>query len=64
MRSSFPHGDDTGASAVEYGLLVFAIAAVLAAIVFAMGGVVSSLFQDTCTKLDGQVTGPTASCSG
>ena len=39
---------ERGASAVEYGLLVAAIAAIIVAIVFALGTVVSSKFQ--CTK--------------
>lgn len=44
-------GSDAGASAVEYGLLVFAIAAVIALIVFALGGVVGGLFQHTCDSV-------------
>jgi pilus assembly protein Flp/PilA len=42
---------DTGASAVEYGLVVFAIAALVVAVVFALGGVVSGLFSDTCASV-------------
>ena len=41
---------DEGASAVEYGLLLGAIAAVIIAVVFALGGQVVSLFSDTCSK--------------
>ena len=40
---------DEGASAVEYGLLVAAIAAVIVAIVFLLGGKVSSAFDHTNT---------------
>jgi pilus assembly protein Flp/PilA len=40
--------DDRGASAVEYGLLVAAIAAVIIVAVFAFGGFVSEIFNDTC----------------
>jgi pilus assembly protein Flp/PilA len=40
--------DDKGASAVEYGLLIAAIAAVIVVIVFALGSVVKSKFQNTC----------------
>jgi len=40
--------DDKGASAVEYGLLIAAIAAVIVVIVFALGSVVKSKFQKTC----------------
>ncbi len=45
-------GDDTGASAVEYGLLVAAIAAVIILIVFALGGYVQGAFQDTCNAFE------------
>jgi pilus assembly protein Flp/PilA len=42
---------DEGASAVEYGLLIFAIAAVIVAVVFALGGVVGNLFSNTCSNV-------------
>ena len=38
---------DRGASAVEYGLLVAAIAAVIVGVVFGLGSVVGSTFQQT-----------------
>ena len=38
---------DEGASAVEYGLLVAAIAAVIVAVVFGLGSIVKSKFQST-----------------
>ena len=53
--------DDSGASAVEYGLIVTAIAAVVAVVVFALGLVVSELWSDSCTTIDGQV-GSSAQC--
>jgi pilus assembly protein Flp/PilA len=37
-----------GASAVEYALLVSGIAAVIAVVVYAFGGVVTNLFGNTC----------------
>lgn len=40
-----------GASAVEYGLLVAAIAAIIVLIVFAIGKFVKAGFQDTCSGL-------------
>lgn len=55
--------DDTGASAVEYGLIVFAIAALIVVVVFALGGSVRALFSNTCTKIDSKVTSTSASCS-
>lgn len=43
--------DDTGAAAVEYGLLVAAIAAIIVATVFALGGYVEGAFHYTCDQL-------------
>jgi pilus assembly protein Flp/PilA len=43
---------ERGASATEYGLLAAAIAAVLVVIVYALGGVVSDLFTDSCEEID------------
>ena len=40
--------DERGASAVEYGLLIAGIAALIVTVVFAFGGVVSGVFNDTC----------------
>jgi pilus assembly protein Flp/PilA len=47
--------DDTGASAVEYGLLVAAIAAVIIVAVFAFGGFVQNIFNETCDEVAGQI---------
>jgi pilus assembly protein Flp/PilA len=55
---------DDGASAVEYGLLVAAIAALIVIIVFALGGLVKGIFQDTCDKVKaGAATSVTATCN-
>jgi pilus assembly protein Flp/PilA len=43
--------EDKGASAVEYGLLVAAIAAIIVLIVFAIGKFVKQGFKDTCSGL-------------
>ena len=45
--------DERGASAVEYGLLVAGIAALIVAVVFAFGGVISNVFSDTCDAVAG-----------
>jgi len=42
---------ENGASAVEYGLLVALIAAVIVLAVFALGGIVKSAFTKTCTDI-------------
>jgi len=44
--------DDEGASAVEYGLLVAAIAAIIILVVFAVGSWVKGAFKDTCDAFD------------
>ena len=41
--------EDEGASAVEYGLLVAAIAAIIILVVFALGTFVKGAFKDTCS---------------
>jgi pilus assembly protein Flp/PilA len=61
--------DEEGASAVEYGLLVAAIAAIIILVVFAVGSWVKGAFKDTCDafKTSGSVTragaASTQSCS-
>ena len=47
---------EEGASAVEYGLLVAAIAAVIIVVVFALGSVIQDKFSDTCKGVDGAGT--------
>lgn len=48
--------DEKGASAVEYGLLVAAIAALIVVLVFAIGGMVKTAFKETCDGMnDGMV---------
>jgi pilus assembly protein Flp/PilA len=43
--------DERGASAVEYGLLIAGIAALIVIVVFAFGGVVSNIFKATCDSV-------------
>jgi pilus assembly protein Flp/PilA len=43
--------DERGASAVEYGLLIAGIAALIVAIVFIFGGVLSNIFSSTCSSV-------------
>ncbi len=45
---------DDGASAVEYGLLVAAIAAIVVTVVFAIGRFVEGAFDDACDQIDAQ----------
>ena len=53
--------DEQGASAVEYGLLVAAIAALIVLIVFALGGVVKEVFTNTCSTIQ-KSANTTAKC--
>ena len=56
--------DEAGASAVEYGLLVAAIAALIAVVAFGLGGVVrEAFFEDTCAEIKTGVPGISSSCS-
>ncbi len=52
---------DTGASAVEYGLILVAIAAVVVAGVFALGGTVTEMFSDSCDLVQSAAS-TTAAC--
>ena len=55
---------ENGASAVEYGLLVALIAAVIVLAVFALGGLVKNAFSKTCKDFEGtaQVSNSGATC--
>jgi pilus assembly protein Flp/PilA len=51
--------DERGASAVEYGLLIAGIAALIVVVVFAFGGLLHNVFQTTCKSV---ANGATTSC--
>jgi pilus assembly protein Flp/PilA len=51
LRSLAARRDEDGASAVEYGLLVAGIAALIVAVVFLFGGMISNVFSSTCNKI-------------
>ncbi len=46
--------DERGASAVEYGLLIAGIAAVIVVAVMALGPLVNEAFEDTCKAIEGK----------
>jgi pilus assembly protein Flp/PilA len=52
--------EERGASAVEYGLLIAGIAALIVVVVFAFGGTLKGVFQNTCKSVAGSAS---ASCS-
>ena len=53
--------DERGASAVEYGLLIAGIAALIVVVVFAFGNVIKGIFSDTCTKVSVSASNKTCS---
>ena len=55
LRKITRHARDRGASAVEYGLLVAAIAAVIVGVVFGLGSLVKGAFEKTCTTMNSSV---------
>lgn len=61
LRKASRRAADRGATAVEYGLMVAAIAAVIVAIVFGLGSLVQTVFSDTCSSIQGK-TSITGSC--
>ena len=62
IRSITTRRDENGASAVEYGLLVAGIAALIVAIVFVFGGVIKDAFKGTCETVKGSGTATSGSC--
>jgi pilus assembly protein Flp/PilA len=61
LDARFEDRDERGASAVEYGLLIAGIAALIVVIVFAFGGVISDIFSETCSDVQSGAS-TTASC--
>jgi pilus assembly protein Flp/PilA len=51
MRNVMRARREDGASAVEYGLLVAAIAALIVVVVFFLGGIIRDVFKDTCQEI-------------
>jgi len=55
--------DEDGASAVEYGLLVAAIAALIVIVVFALGGVIKGVFSKTCDTISSNAATAGSTCA-
>ena len=51
LAARFAKMEERGASAVEYGLLIAGIAALIAVVVFAFSGTITGLFNDTCNSV-------------
>lgn len=60
IRSTTARHDD-GASSVEYGLLIVAIATVIVALVFALGTLTKENFSQTCSSWNAAAS-TTGSC--
>ena len=54
--------EERGASAVEYGLLIAGIAALIVVAVFALGPIVREAFTDTCDEIASGNSGIGGSC--
>ncbi|HET8586831.1 MAG TPA: Flp family type IVb pilin [Candidatus Limnocylindria bacterium] len=63
MRGRFSWRDESGASAVEYGLLIAGIAALIVSIVFLFGGMVTSMFSSTCSTVTSEAQAHSAAIS-
>ena len=63
IRSINAKRNQDGASAVEYGLLVAGIAALIVAVVFLFGGMISNVFNKTCGTIQTQGSNSAANCS-
>ena len=58
LDARFAKMDERGASAVEYGLLIAGIAALIVVVVFAFGDNIKQIFDNTCKKIgDGATSG-------
>ena len=53
MLNKLRRSKDKGATAVEYGLMVALIAAVIVIIVGVLGGGIQTKFQEVCNKITG-----------
>jgi len=56
-----PSRDEAGASAVEYGLLIAGIAALIVAVIFAFGNTINTVFSNSCGTVAAKIT--SQSCS-
>ena len=51
LDARFDARDERGASAVEYGLLIAGIAALIVVVVFAFGGTIQGIFSETDSRI-------------
>lgn len=55
-HTQHPTRDERGASAVEYGMLIAGIAALIVAVVFLFGGMVAHVFSGSCGTVAAQIS--------
>ncbi|GAA4694580.1 Flp family type IVb pilin [Nocardioides nanhaiensis] len=55
--------EERGASAVEYGLLIAGIAALIVVAVFALGPIIREAFEDTCDEITSGTSTISNTCS-
>ncbi|WP_017933918.1 Flp family type IVb pilin [Nocardioides sp. Iso805N] len=63
MKARLAKMDERGASAVEYGLLIAGIAALVVGVVFTFGGKLQNVFQDTCKAVNGGGNASAGNCT-
>jgi pilus assembly protein Flp/PilA len=56
LNARFAKMEERGASAVEYGLLIAGIAALIVAVVFLFGGKIREIFSSTCASVGQDAT--------
>ena len=62
LNAHLNRDEERGASAVEYGLLIAGIAALIVVAVFALGPLVTEAFTDTCGAIDAGNANLAANC--
>ena len=62
LESRLASDEERGASAVEYGLLIAGIAALIVVAVFALGPVVNEAFEDTCDEITSGTSTISSTC--
>lgn len=60
IRFRMASRDDRGASAVEYGLIAVAIAGLIVAVVFMLGGVVNDTYSNSCNRIQSKAATSTS----
>ena len=52
LNAHLARSEERGASAVEYGLLIAGIAAIIVVAVFALGPIINEAFTSTCEEVN------------